>query len=531
MIQDHGAVVAPVKHGVFEHRLRLVVLTQKVEDPTVSVEISGVVRLFLDGLLAHVPGLFQALPLDRQIVGVIVQGGAIVRVELQRFLVVVESLFLVSHLVVHVPDVGEGRDGDGGVLRRYLNHLQAVVDDSLTILLVVAGGVLHLEEACLSGESGQGAVGGGDEPVPVARVAEYLDIGPGGLEALGKELHILSHQGLGLVEPLGGVVIDPGGLERLAVGGMPEGHRLVERVDPREEILDETRLRPLEKKTQVLALGPRLSLGVIHELSQGLEEAVVVSPDAVHLRLAKQGGHVIRLNVKGFLVISKGDGVLVLGQGMVPELGKDVGGGIFLIIILKDFQGLLGLVLPEQDVVLRPRHALALPEDGLDLVHGRDRLVELVLLKVEVGEGEIDVVLLRELLQQILVGGDGQVVLPGHRVRQGEPVLVPIVPRVQLGGLFQGLLGPFDIPRVEVAKTEIVPGGVVGGIVLKDGVQQPGGPVNLTLPDGSHRVDQHAVVDRGRLDILGKSLSRRYGGQEYERRYYSSDQSHLKQSG
>ena len=99
---------------------------------------------------------------------------------------------------------------------------------------------------------------------------------------------------------------------------------------------------------------------------------------------------------------------------MVAQFGEDVRGGKFLVVVFKGLQRLLRLVLTEENVVPCGRHVLALAEHILNLVHRRQSLVVLVLLEVEVDQREIDVVLFREVLQQLLVGRDGQVVLSCH---------------------------------------------------------------------------------------------------------------------
>ena len=96
---------------------------------------------------------------------------------------------------------------------------------------------------------------------------------------------------------------------------------------------------------------------------------------------------------------------------MIPELSQDIGRGELLVEIRENLERFLRLVLPKKDVVLRGGHVLALAEHGLDLVERAESLVVLALLEVEVDKGEIDVIFLGIVLQQIFVGRDGQIVL------------------------------------------------------------------------------------------------------------------------
>ena len=137
---------------------------------------------------------------------------------------------------------------------------------------------------------------------------------------------------------------------------------------------------------------------------EGVEERRIITPYAIDFRNPQQGRHVIALEIQGFLVVSKGGRILVFGNGMVPELGEDERGRIFLVIFLQGLQCLVWLVLAEQDVVSGGSHLFVFPEYRFDLVHRRESLVVLVVLEIQVDKVEMEVVFLREFLQQVFVG-------------------------------------------------------------------------------------------------------------------------------
>ena len=146
MLQTCHTLFRTVEHCVLELRLGLLIPPQKVKDPSVGVQVCRVVRLFLDCLPAHRAGFLQFAALERKVVGVIVKGRGIVRIDFQNLSVDLESFLLVPKLVVHVPDRGQGGDRHGGVALGYLDDSLVVVNDSLPILPVVAGDVLHVQK-------------------------------------------------------------------------------------------------------------------------------------------------------------------------------------------------------------------------------------------------------------------------------------------------------------------------------------------------------------------------------------------------
>ena len=245
---------------------------------------------------------------------------------------------------------------------------------------------------------------------------------------------------------------------------MAKDEAFIEGVYPWLEIPDEARFRTLEEHAQVLGLCLRDGFFVVYETAYRREELVVVPPDTIDLGLAQKSGHVVALYVKCFLIVGECHGILILSHGMVSKFGEHEGRGKLLVVVLQGFQGLFGLVLAQEDVVPCCGHVLVLPEDSLDLVHCRESLVELVLLQVEVDQREVDLVLLGELLQEVFISRDRKVVLSGHRIGDGQPVLVPVIGRIQFRSLFQSGLGILDVILVKVAEPEIVPGCIIGRI-------------------------------------------------------------------
>ena len=112
----HVALSLPsVDHRPLEHGLGILVLPQKMQDPSVGVKVGGVVRLLFNRLLAHGVGLLQALAFESEVVGVVVESRAVIGIGFQYLFVICESFFLITHLIVHVPDIRQGGNSHGGV--------------------------------------------------------------------------------------------------------------------------------------------------------------------------------------------------------------------------------------------------------------------------------------------------------------------------------------------------------------------------------------------------------------------------------
>ena len=130
---------------------------------------------------------------------------------------------------------------------------------------------------------------------------------------------------------------------------------------------------------------------------------------------------------------------------MVSEDGEDPFGCFFRIVVLQHLHGLPRLVLTKQDVVFRKRHLVTAAKDRFDLVHGLQGLVQLALADIQVGQVIIDFCFLGEILEHLLIRGQGQFFLPAHGIGNGQAVAVPEIPGIQFGSLQKGFLCRPDV--------------------------------------------------------------------------------------
>ena len=223
--------------------------------------------------------------------------------------------------------------------------------------------------------------------------------------------HVLVDQLFRLVLPFGGVPVESRSHESRAVGRVAQHQIVVQGVDLRSDALDEPWVGACHQHAKVLCLGMYICLVVRHEHIQSPEELRKVPSGPIDFRLSQKSRHVAVLKIECLLVVRQGHGVLVLGHGMVAELGQHIRRGKFFVVVLKGLERLQRLVLPQQYVVFCGGHILALAEDRLNLIQCAKGFVVLVLLEVEIDQSEVEVVLFREILQQCLVGSDRQVIL------------------------------------------------------------------------------------------------------------------------
>ena len=172
-----------------------------MQDPAVCVQICRVVRLFFDCLFAHSAGLLELAALEGKIIGVVVECRRIVRIQFQNLGIDLERFLLVPELVVHIPDGGQSRNCHRCVAQRHLDDSLVVVYDSLPVLSVVAGDILHVQKGCLFRESHQSAVAGDVQRVPILLEPKELHVCRRSPEAFRVQGHILAQQFFGFVHP------------------------------------------------------------------------------------------------------------------------------------------------------------------------------------------------------------------------------------------------------------------------------------------------------------------------------------------
>ena len=87
MIHDHHAVLSSVKHSMLEERFGLQRLALQIQYPSEGIQICGVIRLSLDGSLAHIISFLQALALHAEVISIIIKDIDIVRIDLQSLVI------------------------------------------------------------------------------------------------------------------------------------------------------------------------------------------------------------------------------------------------------------------------------------------------------------------------------------------------------------------------------------------------------------------------------------------------------------
>lgn len=116
MVKDLCALLASVDEGLLQIFLCLLVVPGQVEQPSVGVEVGGVLRLAEDGLPAHFYRFFQIPSFFAEVVGVIVEDRIVVIVYLQAFLVPRVGLASVAEFMVQIPERTVAVDKHGVVL-------------------------------------------------------------------------------------------------------------------------------------------------------------------------------------------------------------------------------------------------------------------------------------------------------------------------------------------------------------------------------------------------------------------------------
>ena len=122
-------------------RLGIVTLFEK--NPSVGVEIGGVLRFSLYGTIAHLLGSVQVTTLQREVVGIVIEHADVVGMVLQSLIVSLVGLFVSSLSMTGIPYDGvEVTHHLLGAL--FVDMQQGLLTDSfcigLTIVVVVGDG-------------------------------------------------------------------------------------------------------------------------------------------------------------------------------------------------------------------------------------------------------------------------------------------------------------------------------------------------------------------------------------------------------
>ena len=204
MVQYHVAFLPAVEHRVLEEGLGLQVLSHQMQDPAEGIQVGGVVRFGLHGLLGHRIGLLQFLPQQGKVVGVVVQHRGIIRVQLQGFVIGLEGAFLVSLGVLGIPHHRPGAHAQVLLFRVIGQDPLAVADDGVVVLQLVVGHIGVIQEGQLP-EVVEGRHGTVPHLLPMLLQGQVLDVG-------GRERHAF-RMGVGrLPEPSARLFLAAGGI-------------------------------------------------------------------------------------------------------------------------------------------------------------------------------------------------------------------------------------------------------------------------------------------------------------------------------
>ena len=200
---------------MFEERLGFQCFALQIQYPSEGVQISRIVRLGLNRLLAHRISLLQFLALDGQIIGVIVQNRSIVRSYFQCRFIRLERLGLITQKMIHVTDGAPRSHERSAVSRRYPQHLHTILYNGWIILPVELSSIGKLQKTSLLRESHHGRITCADHLVPIIDIKQGLDIA-------GRRAHIVRKLRHHLFECIGGCLF-PVGNEIVQSGCLKNG--------------------------------------------------------------------------------------------------------------------------------------------------------------------------------------------------------------------------------------------------------------------------------------------------------------------
>ena len=471
-----------------------------MEDPSVSIEIGGIVWLLLHGDAAHLRRPLEFLALQGQIIGVVVQHRGIFGIDLQCLLISGKGLFLVVELVIGITDRGERLDHYVGIVLESLRHACTLGDDRLKVVLVVIGHDAHVQERGLVREGGIRLLGGLEQGIPVLAVAERLDVHRPRIEIPGIQVTVGLEQ---LHAPVTAVRTEEiraygkehGGVRRMGLHSVVE-----EGIQLWLEILEEPCIEELRKVGKVLTLGLGGNGGTGDELFERVEEAVERTVHPVHLRLAQERRGIAGIEGEGLVIIGHGQRILVCGRLGVPHHGKHLRRGEILVELLQHRESLRGLVLMHEYVVPRKCGGLIASHNPLDLIKGLKDLVETVLPDIKVHERIVDISLAGEVGKQRLVCGHRLVVLAVHGIKRGQAVPVPVIAGSEADGFAYLFKSGSDIPETGMAHALVKMGGIVVGESLENGGEAVHGSLCRTAVislDGIHQQRLGSIPEAG----------------------------------
>ena len=216
------------------------------------------------------------------------------------------------------------------------------------------------------------------------------------------------------------------------------------------EILGETPVHALGQVGQVLALHTGRDRRAARETPERLEEAPERTPHPVHLSLAEHGRSVVRVKLQGLVVICHRERIVIEADPGITHHSKYLGRRILFL------ECLVGLVLMYEDVVSGEGGLLIAAHYGLDVVKRADDLVETVLPGIEVDKGIIQPCLAGIVLQESFIYFHGEIVLPGHGIKRGKVVAVPVVVRINADGLSELGNGGIRIVLQHMAQCHVI---------------------------------------------------------------------------
>ena len=464
MLDDHAIRhrIRVASDGLVDVDFRLGIALLHEENPRVSVEIGGVLGLFLHRLIAHLLGLLQLAPLHAEVVGVVVQAGDVVFLPLQAAVVGGHRLFLqtfgiqdVAHEIVEVGD-----DVDIALRRDLRDSAMEGVECGVVVVLLILGESQIVVEGHLVGIIERSVFADVDGLVPIHLREGHLQQLDARSGILGGNLqHLLQtclHHRVGHV------------LER-HVSHLHLGHVSIFRrrfQDAVEQVQYPSAVALpffgsfifLNRHPHHRGLTLSGGLGACHDALQGLLRQVFLPGDAVvvvhrrlHIRIVGlflQGG---REDLESLLLL------VVLHQPVAHHHPIVQVAGMFVGKRLQRLPGSFLVAHQLIDAHLGQGNLLGTALYLFDAVDGGKHLPVLVVLLVESQQDAQHVGAVAIVVGQPLIDGRRTVELLHANVVLRQPFLVGLVLRTQFGGLLQAFHSHRVVVQLALVHGQIVP--------------------------------------------------------------------------
>ena len=151
-------------------------LALKEQNPSESVEIGGIVRFSLNGLLAHIVCFLEILALNAEVICIVVQHIDIVWIYLQCLFISLICLFGIALQMVDVSGCGPCPQGGGTVIRSLFQHCVAYFQHPVVFFQIIIPHTGHLKENGLGRETPKGFASLFGQFLPLLSIHQIFNI-------------------------------------------------------------------------------------------------------------------------------------------------------------------------------------------------------------------------------------------------------------------------------------------------------------------------------------------------------------------